>query len=106
MSSGQIPIHEKDDASFIVLKTVPAAVARMMRGEYKGLITTLKATKGNTGDVRIGKDPLNCIFVLDGNESQVTRIDLDKLYWYSDNGTETVQIWAEKDFQKVKVGFL
>ena len=93
------PETEGDTDSFIIDKTVPASPARIVTGPYRGYVYTLLAKSDNTGNVYIGKSDLagDCTYPLVGGARQVTKIDLDKLFWYSDNGTEVVHIWAEKE---------
>lgn len=88
---------ERDDESFITVKTVSTTPVRMFTGSYKGFITTLMADPTNTGSIYIGKGAQSCTYPLAKRDAIDTKIDLDKLFYYSDNGTEKLHIWAEKD---------
>jgi len=96
------PRHEKDDDSFIIDK-VPTGTAsvgiRDLKGNYpEGLVYTLRAHPDNgAGLIYIGKSPSKCIWILSANQSWVTKIDLDKLYFGSTNQTETLLVVGEKE---------
>jgi len=87
---------EKGLELIIAVRTVPITPERIMDTTYKEFITSLRARAVNTGNVYIGRSEDNCVFPMDGNDTIVTKLDLGKLWWYSDNGTEKMYIWAEK----------
>lgn len=93
---------EPERTSILTTVTVTTEKMRLLKGDYRGYITSLIADKGNAGDVFFGKNKENITVPMDATDVQVTRIDLDKLWCYSENGTEKIHIWAEEDIQRVK----
>ncbi|KKK63490.1 hypothetical protein LCGC14_2993730, partial [marine sediment metagenome] len=93
---GNQPKLEPESDVIIIVKTVATTPARMMKGPYKGYVTSLRADPANTGNIYIGKGAEICTYPLKKDDAQITRADLDKLFYYSDNGTEKLHIWAER----------
>ncbi len=90
------PKLELNNEVIIIVKTVPVIAARMIEGDYKDYIATLRADPTNTGNIKVGKNKQNCTYPFAGNDSQTTGADLDKLFWKSDNGTEKMHFWMER----------
>lgn len=86
---------EKGLEIFIGMKTVPTTPARILTGTYRGYVTTLRARLANTGNIYIGRNEEDCVYPLMPNSSQITKVDIGKLWYYSDNGTEKLYIWME-----------
>lgn len=99
-------VVEKDFDAFIIRKTIGTTLVRLMEGDYRGYITTLRADPDNAGTIYIGKtnDKENVLYPLAKDDYQVTRMDLDKLFVYASQATQYLHIWAEPDVQRVKVG--
>ena len=94
---GQKPTVEAKLSSFIIVKTPTTSPARMMEGTYTGYISTLRADPSNTGAIYVGKTAISCTFPFAKNDVQVTRADLDKLFYYSSNGTDKLHIWGDRE---------
>ena len=90
-------IEEEYQEDIITVKTVPTAAARIFSGDYTGYVFTLRGDPSNTGNIYIGKSKLGCTFPLAADDRQVTKSDLDKLFYYSDNGTEKLHIWGVRE---------
>ena len=90
------PKLEPESDVIIIVKTVSTTPTRVMTGKYRGYMTSLRADPANTGYVYFGKNKTGCTYPLKKDDAQITRADLDKLWFYSDNGTEKIHIWAEK----------
>lgn len=88
---------EREQETIITVKTIPTTPARAFEGKYRDYIITLRADAGNAGNIYVGKSAMTCTFPFDADDSQLTWMDLDKLWWYSDNGTEKMHVWAELD---------
>jgi len=90
------PSEEKGLELIIAVRTVPTTAERIRDTTYKGYVTTLRADPSNTGNIYVGRREDICTYPFDADDVQVTKVDLGKLWWKSDNGTDKMHIWAEK----------
>lgn len=81
---------------FIFKKTVGTAPVRIVEGDYRGFVTTMRADPDNAGTLYVGtEESANYPFV--ANDEQTTKIDLDKLFIRASVADQVIHFWGERD---------
>jgi len=99
------PVVEPEMGCLIFNITVGTSLKRLVKGDYRGYVSTLRADPDNAGTIYIGKteDKENINYPLKADDSQVTKADLDKLFVYASEANQILHVWAEIDIQRVTV---
>lgn len=91
------PKERGEKVTLIMSLDVPELAARseVLKGDYRGYVTTLRAHPDNTGTVYIGTAIENIIYPLLADQTQDTTADLDKLYMYASAASQKLLVWAD-----------